>query len=67
MAAGGQCDKQTIIEAIVDELSDKWGLSPSPVEVAVEAALPFWDESGIFVMSRILKSDHCPGKSNHFH
>jgi hypothetical protein len=48
---GGQQLLQVLRTAIATELATNWGLAPGSAAVAADAAIRFWDEHGIFVIS----------------
>ncbi len=47
----GQELLEVLRPAIATELASAWGLAPGPAAVAADAAIRFWDEHGIFVVS----------------
>lgn len=47
----GRQPLDTLQTLVADELGEQWGLAPGPAVVAADAAIRFWDEHGIFVIS----------------
>jgi hypothetical protein len=49
--SGGQQAHATLQPSVAAALAEHWGLAPGPARVAADAAIRFWDEHGIFVVS----------------
>lgn len=51
LQAGGTTGRQSLIEHVAGIFGATWGLAPGRALVAAEAAVRWWDEAGIFVIS----------------